>query len=146
MKSILVVEDSAIVMKVLRHVLARSSLIHPVYASSLYEAKALVESGEYAFFAALVDLTLPDAPNGEVVDYTLALKLPTVVLTGSFDAERREVLLAKGIVDYVTKEGRFSYQYALGVLHRLIKNQTIKVLIVDDSSTQRNFIVNLHRC
>ncbi|WP_185234952.1 diguanylate cyclase [Teredinibacter franksiae] len=145
MKSILVVEDSAIVMKVLRHVLARSSLIHPVYASSLHEAKALVESGDYAFFAALVDLTLPDAPNGEVVDYTLALKLPTVVLTGSFDAERREVLLAKGIVDYVTKEGRFSYQYALGVLHRLIKNQTIKVLIVDDSSTQRNFIVNLLR-
>ena len=111
MKSVLVVEDSSIVMKVLRHVLARSTKIHPVYAESFAEARRLVESGEHNFFAALIDLSLPDAPNGEVVDYTLGLNIPTVVLTGSFDEKKRETLLAKGIVDYVTREGRFSYEY-----------------------------------
>lgn len=142
-KSVLVVEDSSIVMKVLRHVLSRSDEIHPFYATSFAEARTLVDSGEHDFFAALVDLSLPDAPDGEVVDFTLGLNLPTVVLTGSFDEKRREVLLAKGVVDYVTKEGRFSYEYALGVLHRLIRNQNIKVLVVDDSSTARHFVTVL---
>ncbi len=143
MKTVLVVEDSAIVIKVLRHVLAHSTKIQPVYAESFAEARKLVESGEYHFFAALIDLSLPDAPDGEVVDYTLSQKIPTVVLTGSFDEKKREALLAKGIVDYVTKEGRFSYEYALGVLHRLVKNQKVKVLVVDDSSTARRAVTDL---
>ncbi|SMF54339.1 response regulator receiver modulated diguanylate cyclase [Alteromonadaceae bacterium Bs31] len=143
MKSVLVVEDSAIVMKVLRHVLSRSTKIHPVYAESFAAARQLVEGGEHNFFAALIDLSLPDAPNGEVVDYTLSLKIPTIVLTGSFDEKKREALLAKGIVDYVTKEGRFSYEYALGVLHRLVKNQKVKVLVVDDSTTARKIVCDL---
>ncbi|WP_075187300.1 response regulator [Teredinibacter haidensis] len=145
MKTVLVIEDSAIVVKVLRHILARSTMIQPVYAASLAEAQKLVGSGDYQFFAALVDLSLPDAPGGEVVDYTLSQKLPTVVFTGSLDERTRETLLAKGIVDYVTKEGRFSYEYALAVLHRLIKNQKVKVLVVEDSSTQRKFISGLLR-
>jgi len=145
MKTVLVVEDSAIVMKVLKHVLARSAHIHPIYAENFADARAVVESGDHDFFAAMIDLSLPDAPNGEVVDYTLEKGIPTVVLTGSFDEQRRETLLAKGIVDYVTKEGRFSYEYALGVLHRLVKNQRVKVLVVDDSSTARKFVCGLLR-
>jgi len=145
MKKVLVVEDSVMVMKVLTHVLSRSDQVLPVYAKSFSEAKARVESGEHEFFAALVDLSLPDAPDGEVVDYTLGLDIPTIVLTGSFDEKRRADLLNKGIVDYVTKEGRYSYQYALGVLHRLIKNQRVKVLVVDDSSTARKFVSQMLR-
>lgn len=143
MRDLLVVEDSSIVMKVLRHVLSQSAQFSPHFATSFAEARALLDSGEYVFFAALVDLSLPDAPDGEVVDYTLSLKIPTVVLTGSFDERRRESLLAKGIVDYVTKEGRFSYEYALGVLNRMVKNASVKVLVVDDSPTHRHFVCGL---
>lgn len=145
MKKILVVEDSAIVMKVLKHVLAGSSIFQPVYATSFADAKSVVEGKAGEFFAALIDLNLPDAPDGEVVDYTLENAIPTIVLTGSFSEERRSKLLAKGIVDYVTKEGRFSYEYALSVLERLVKNQNIKVLVVDDSGTARRFISTLLR-
>lgn len=145
MKELLVVEDSSMVMKVLRHVLAPSAQFSPQYATSFAEARALLDSGEHAFFAALVDLSLPDAPDGEVVDYTLNLKIPTVVLTGSFDERKRELLLDKGIVDYVTKEGRFSYEYALGVLNRMVKNASVKVLVVDDSPAQRRFVRGLLR-
>jgi diguanylate cyclase (GGDEF)-like protein len=48
-------------------------------------------------------------------------------------------------VDYVTKEGRFSYEYALSVIHRLIKNQFTEVLVVDDSPTSRTFVGDLLR-
>ena len=144
MKNILVVEDSKMVLKVLRHVLSQSAQIKPHYAENFAQAKILLEQ-DIDWFAGLIDLNLPDAPDGEVVDYVLQQKIPTIVLTGSFDEKRRENLLSKGIVDYVTKEGRFSYEYALGVVHRLINNLNTEVLVVDDSSTARKFVCNLLR-
>lgn len=145
MKKVLVVEDSPIVMKVLKHVLSGSELFEFDYVTSMADAKAKCEAPGAEYFAGLIDLTLPDAPDGEVVDYCLSRGIPSVVLTGSFDEEKKNKLLAKGIVDYVTKEGRFSYEYALGVLERLVKNQSLKVLVVDDSDTARHFVSALLR-
>lgn len=145
MKQILVVEDSPVVVKVLKHVFASCELFQCSFATTFAEARQLIDSGEHTFFAAVVDLNLPDSVDGEQVDYCLAESLPTIVLTASFDEERRAALLAKGIVDYVTKEGRFSYCYVLSVLTRLLKNQQIKVLVVDDSDTARKFVATLLR-
>ncbi len=147
-KRVLIVEDSAMVLKVIKHVVSQSSSIDGVFAESFAEAKTLLDGAPESFFAALVDLNLPDAPNGEVVDYALQHKVPTIVLTGSFDAERRKQLIGKGVVDYITKEGRFSYVYAVNLLHRLMKNEHIQVLVVDDSKVGRRSICNmlsLHR-
>lgn len=143
MNKILIVEDSDVVTKVLRHVLQSSHRFTAFYATSLEQAQSLcIEHGD-DFFAALVDLNLPDAPAGEVVDFTLGKKIPTIVLTGSYEEQQREQLFNKGIVDYVTKEGRYAYNNAIELLHRLEKNQLIKVLVVDDSEVSRKHIVNL---
>ena len=143
MKHIVVVEDSPMVMKVIKHVLSGATFFNPFYAMSFKDAKQIIDEKGEELFAALVDLNLPDAPNGEVVDYALSAKIPTIVLTGSFDEQRREALLEKGIVDYVIKEGRYSYSYAVGLLNRLVKNQQKKVLVVDDSATARRVVKNL---
>ncbi len=143
MERVLIIEDSNMVMKVLRHVLSQSDQLDPVYATSFAETKQCIAAEPNGFFAALVDLSLPDAPNGEVIDYILSLNIPTIVLTGSFDVEKRQELLSKGVVDYVTKEGRYSYEFAVSILHRLIKNQGIKVLVVDDSPLPRSIVVGL---
>jgi diguanylate cyclase (GGDEF)-like protein len=140
---VIIIEDSHIVAKILLH-LARQELHHDIlYATDFAQAKQLCEQYSGQIFAAIVDLNLPDAPNGEVVDFTLQRKIPTIVLTGSFDEKRREKLLSKGIVDYVTKEGRYSYQYAIHAINRLEQNKLVKVLVVEDSSTMRKHIVNL---
>lgn len=144
-KKILIVEDSQIVLKVLQHLLKSSTALLPIYAESLAAAKATLESKEHDFFAALVDLNLPDAPDGEVVDLALQHALPTIVLTGSFDSQRRKSLLDKGVVDYITKEGRFSYEFAVKLINRLVKNEHIQVLVVDDSKVGRKSISNLLR-
>ena len=141
--SILVVEDSPIVCKIIRHVIRDYPQVDATFAASLKEAKEAIEQSEAPFFAALVDLNLPDAPNGEVVDLMLEKSIPSVVLTASFDDQRREALFAKGVVDYVTKEGKFSYQYAINLIVRLFKNRDLKILVVDDSETQRRFIAAL---
>lgn len=146
MKKILIVEDSEMVMKIMRHLVQGSSLAYEaVYATTMAQAAALYEQYPQDFFAALVDLNLPDAPNGEVVDFILSKKIPTIVLTGSYDEKRREQLFNKGIVDYVTKEGRYAYSKAIGMISRLEKNQRIKVLVVDDSDMSRKHMANLFR-
>jgi diguanylate cyclase (GGDEF)-like protein len=140
---VLIVEDSPIVAKILLHIAKQELNFDVLLASTFAEARQICEQQREDIFATLVDLNLPDAPDGEVVDYTLEQKIPTIVLTGSFDDKRREKLLSKGIVDYVTKEGRYSYKYAIKAVNRLEKNQFVKVLVVEDSKVMRKHIVNL---
>ncbi len=140
---VLIVEDSSMVLKVIRHVANQIPDFEYLYAMDFASAREIVEREGDELFAAMVDLNLPDAPDGEVVDYVLKKGISTIVLTASFDEERREKLLSKGIVDYVTKEGKFSYQYAINLLKRIQKNQNIKVLLVDDSETSRYHVRNL---
>ncbi|WP_284377952.1 response regulator [Litoribrevibacter albus] len=143
-KRILVVEDSPIVLKIIRHIIHQelnSKHYHVDYAESLAEAQACV--AEHQYFAALADLNLPDAPDGEVVQYILSNKIPCIVLTGSYSEERREKLLMMGIVDYVVKESRFSYAYAVKLIQRLSLNEHIKVLVVEDSTTARKYLRTL---
>lgn len=144
MKKFLLVEDSPIVTKIIKHVSKAHAHIHCDIAASFAEAKQLLEkNGKDTYLAGVIDLNLPDAPNGEVVDYTISLGLPTIVLTGNYDEEKREQMLEKRIVDYVVKESRFSYEYVIKLINRLHKNQQIKILVADDSSTSRNYIKGL---
>ena len=143
MKKIIVVEDSPIVSKIIRHVLKEYASIEAVFAMDFAQTKTILAELDEPPFAALVDLNLPDAPDGEVVDYMLEQKVPTIVLTGSFDDKKRAALQAKGIVDYVTKEGRYSYNYAINLVNRLYSNQNIKVMVVEDSQISRNLICEL---
>lgn len=139
---ILVVEDSALVTKVLRHVTKHElNQLEAIFASSFKEAKTIFEAEQETIYAALADLALPDAPDGEVVDFLLQSKVPTVVLTGTYDDKKREELINKGVVDYVIKETRYSYSFAVSLVNRLYRNQFIKVLVADDSPSQRKFIV-----
>lgn len=146
MNKILIVEDSPIAAKILLHIIKQELDVEILLADSFELARQLCEQHKGQIFAALVDLTLPDAPDGEVVDYTLEENIPTIVLTGSMDDKRRDSLLSKGIVDYVTKEGRYSYLYAVRLIRRLEKNKFIKVLVVEDSVTMRKHIVRLLTC
>jgi diguanylate cyclase (GGDEF)-like protein len=143
---VLIAENSPIVAKVLLHIAKQSLNFELLLATTFAEVQALLAQHQSSIFAALVDLSLPDAPNGEVVDFTLANNIPTIVLTDAIDDKHREQILAKGIVDYVAKEGRYSYQYAVNTIHRLEKNQSIKVLVVEDSSTTRKYITKLLKC
>jgi len=144
MKKFLLVEDSQIVIKIIKHINDSSTRFQYDIATSFAEAKSLIKAnGADTYLAAVVDLNLPDAPNGEVVDYTLTQSMPTIVLTGNYDEEKREKMLEKKIVDYIVKESRFSYEYVMKLIHRLHKNQNIKILVADDSKVSRNYISSL---
>jgi len=146
MRKYLLVEDSPIVVKIIQHIGKTDTDIPCDIATSFSEAKELLtKNGKDHYLVAVVDLNLPDAPNGEVVDYTIKQHIPTIVLTGNFDETKQEEMTHRPIVDYVIKESRFSYEYVIKLINRLEKNQDIKILVVDDSRTSRNHIANLLR-
>jgi len=138
MQRVLVVEDSKVVQQVLRHLSAHYLNVAVDFAWSLAEAKEFVAKYEYTL--ALVDLTLPDAPNGEVVKYTLEQNVPTVVLTSKIDEYQRQQMLELGVVDYVIKDNRDSYHYAVKLVAQLLRNQGCKALIADDSMLSRSLM------
>ena len=144
-KKLLLVEDSGLVLKVMRRLVAEGGEFEADFAETLAEADQYLKNHAQQYFAAVVDLNLPDAPHGEVVDLTLAEKIPTLVLTASFDEKKRDALFKKGIVDYVVKENRYSYGYAMKLVTRLSRNHAIKVLVVDDSKVARKHVANLLR-
>ena len=143
MKNILVVEDSTTVTKILKHLIGTHPDLNALYAGSMAEGKAAQQKFGDQFFVALVDLNLPDAPRGEMVDYFLQQNIPVVVLTANYSDEKREELFNKGIVDYIIKESRYSYNFALHLVDRLYKNQHIKILVAEDDSSTRAFIKSL---
>jgi len=140
---VLIVEDSTVILKILKHLAKQSLILEPIFATSMKEAQALYLKHKDELFAGIIDLALPDAPNGEMVDFLLEEKFPVVVLTGSYDEQRREGLVKQGVVDYVVKESRYSYRYAINMLNRLYKNQQLQVLVVEDSKQYRKHIVRL---
>jgi len=143
MKKILIVEDSTTVTKILKHIIKQDTGITGIFAETFDEGKALYDQHGDELFAAIVDLHLPDAPTGETVDYFLGKQLPVIVLTANYQEEKRDELLKKGIVDYILKESRYSYNYALKLINRLDKNQRIKVLVAEDSKPARKLIKQL---
>jgi diguanylate cyclase (GGDEF)-like protein len=91
----------------------------------------------------LLDINLPDAPNGEVVDYVLDKKNHVIVLSANIDKEFRKNMLKKNIIDYVNKGGVNDINYIIQTIQRLKKNQKHKVLVVDDSMIFRKQMQNM---
>nr|MBP3724608.1 diguanylate cyclase response regulator [Campylobacter sp.] len=69
---ILVVDDNKALAKLIAKKMEQNIDMEIVVAHSLSQAKDILEDND-DFFIALLDLNLPDAPNGEIVDYVLSL-------------------------------------------------------------------------
>nr|QXF14440.1 sensor histidine kinase RcsC [uncultured bacterium] len=140
-KNLLIVEDSKPIAVVIER-LAVSLGYKTTIASSFAVVKKLL-SQQHKYFAATVDYGLPDAPDGQVVPYIIENGIPAIIMTGRMDDATRKKLLNFPIVDYVTKENAQAYHYLMRVLHGQLTNHTIGVLVVDNSTAERNHIAQL---
>ncbi len=131
MDRILIIEDNKTLAKLIAKKINAELGFEVDIAYQLSEAKLFVH--KYNYFIILTDLNLPDAPNGEVVDFLLSKENRVLVLSGNIDKAFRDKMLQKNIIDYVTKSGVDDINYIIHTLKRLHKNQQHKVLVVDDS-------------
>ncbi|MDO5045874.1 GGDEF domain-containing response regulator [Campylobacter sp.] len=134
---ILIVEDNKSLAKLIAKKMEDNVDLGVDIAYSLEEAKGFLKNVN-DYFIALLDLNLPDAPNGEVVDYVISKGLPSIVLTGSVDVKTREMFIHKDIVDYVYKGNMDDINYIFNTINRLRRNQQYKVMVIEDSLTFRN--------
>ncbi|WP_459902758.1 GGDEF domain-containing response regulator [Campylobacter concisus] len=141
MERILVVDDNKALAKLIVMQMEKSIDEMAIdVAYSFAEAQMLINEHDKDYFMTILDLNLPDAPNGEIVDYALSKGLSAIVLTGSIDDETREKFINKDIVDYVYKGNMDDINYIFQMINRLSKNRQYKVLVVEDSLPFRNMI------
>jgi CheY-like chemotaxis protein len=135
MNRILIVEDNKSLAKLIAKKIEVALEYEVDIAYCLSEAKLFLH--KYEYFITLLDLNLPDAPNGEIVDYVLSKGNHAIVLSGNIDKDFRKKILQKNIIDYVNKSGADDINYIIQTIKRLEKNQEHKILLVDDSMVVR---------
>lgn len=140
MDKILLVEDSRVIAKMLAHRLVKKLGYQVAVAGSMADAKTLLAQPDTDYFAALLDLQLPDAPNGEIVAHVKEHNIPIVIFTGQDNDDLRDRYIQMGVVDYLLKKNLNEMDYLARLMIRLKRNPDIGVLVVDDSLAARKVI------
>lgn len=135
---VLIIDDSSSITESLKSLIETDINIKVYTAKNKKDSVSLLLEHKGKFNVILADLGLPDAPNGEVVDFMIKFSIPIIVLTGSEEIDIENKFRNKNIVDYIVKDGISALQYASTIVSRIIKNVDIKVLVVDDSKTFLN--------
>ncbi|HET8705743.1 MAG TPA: response regulator, partial [Pseudomonadales bacterium] len=140
-EKVLIVEDMRSLATLLAAMIQDKWGIESDIAVSLEQTQQFLQEDASHYFVAVVDLHLPDAPEGEAIDTVIQHKIPVLAFTGQYSESLREDILSKGVVDYTLKQGQ-GVEHVVNTVGRLHKNENTKVLVVDDSRVARNAIVN----
>ncbi|MCR4941654.1 MAG: diguanylate cyclase [Campylobacter sp.] len=135
---ILIVEDNKSLAKLIAKKMQYNIEMPIDIAHTLAQTSDFLEDNKY--FMALLDLNLPDAPNGEVVDFVLSKGVNAIVLTGTMDEKVKTTFMNKDIVDYVYKNNISDINYIFQMINRLQKNKNCKAMIIEDSLQMREQI------
>lgn len=142
-QTVLVVEDSKMFAHAISTKIKKELGFDTCFATSFREVRHILTTRDTEFFAAILDLVLPDAHHGEAVEFVIERNIPAIILTSEFSDDIRDHFASRDIVDYIIKEGEHSLDQMIATLHRLHKNQSTTVMVVDDSSFIRNTIAKL---
>ncbi|MCF6283322.1 MAG: response regulator, partial [Candidatus Polarisedimenticolaceae bacterium] len=140
---VLVVEDTRSIQALLCAYINNINGIEADGVSSLAEAEALLKENADDYFISVLDLNLPDAPDGEIVDFVHSFGVPVIVMTGTVDERVRQQMLEKNVLDYVVKRQATEIEHVTYIVGRIYENHETKVLVVDDSVSFRMYIVEL---
>lgn len=133
--NILIVDDSKTILNGLKNTIESRLNITVHTAASMKECAEVLLKQKGKFTLALLDLGLPDAPNGEIVDFIKKFKIPSIVLTGTKLEEDNAIFKNSNLIDYIIKNGSYAIEYTVSVVNRFLLNANVEVLIIDDSKT-----------
>lgn len=140
---VLVIENSEANLDIVSKLVSKAGLT-PVGANSLTAARMLFsQMVPESFLCAVVAYVLPDARQGEAIDFTVNAYIPTIVTTENLETATRDKVLAKNVVDYIPKENAQIYDYLNRLLIRLERNKTIGVVVVSNNRRYRRYMSSL---
>ncbi|NKN36317.1 diguanylate cyclase [Agrobacterium sp. a22-2] len=141
--NVLLIEDSRSIASVLSHRLAvelGTTVTHCASTKALREA--IVGRGR-KYDIAVVDLNLPDSPNGEVLDMAVEQGIPVIVFTATFNLDMRERIVERGVSDYIIKDNDRALDMVVASVERVLSNRAVRILVVDDVASARRHLVEL---
>jgi diguanylate cyclase (GGDEF)-like protein len=112
-----------------------------IIASDIATAKSMV-ADRNNFFISILDLDLTDDKSYDLIDFFSDKKLPSIVLTSTYDNDIRAKLMQKDIVDYILTYSIDYAQSLVDTIKTVIENSQTKVLIADDSAVFREILSN----
>ena len=133
--NILIVDDSKTILSSLKHSIQSKLNITVYTAASMKECADLILKYKGKFSLALLDYNLPDAQNGEIVAFVKKFKIPSILLTGTKLEKDNVVFKNDNLIDYIIKNGSYAMDYSVSVVKRFILNESVEVLVIDDSKT-----------
>jgi diguanylate cyclase (GGDEF)-like protein len=138
MKKVLIVESDPSVSTKFKALLRARLDFDCDVAEDLKLAKQKIKKEKPGYFVIVVNLDLPESEGEVVVDYTLARNTPVLVYDSTFNDEVRERMISKRVLDYVVREDEYTLEYLVKTIERVHKNESIKILVVDDSRVSRH--------
>lgn len=142
-KKIIIVEDNRAINEMMAANLRQELDLDVVTTLTMADAKKAIEAAPTDFFLAILDLNLPDAPDGEIVDFMMKKGIPSVVLSSNQNINVEQETLKKGIIEFAHKGNPNEIRYIVELARRLLENFERKVLVVDDSDVARMLLVAL---
>jgi diguanylate cyclase (GGDEF)-like protein len=142
-RTILLVEDSRMFSSVLSHRFETELGLTVTHCPSQDALDAALADAQHRFTMAVVGLNLPGSADGKALDQVIAHDIPAIVFTGTFNAEVRNRITARNVVDYVLKDNEFALDSLLASVRRAISNRRTRVLVVDDVVSARHALANL---
>ena len=139
-QKVLVVEDSMSLQVSVKQAVERMSGLEVISAKDLSETRKILEDQKENIFVAVLDLHLPDAMGGEIVDLAIHEGIPPIILTAADSDLMHKIMLKKPVIDYVLKRNMNEIQYLGETIRRLLENLSRSALIVDDSPSARSLI------
>lgn len=142
MKTVLIVDDSQIVLTLLEEKIKKVLNVTILKALSYKEAVKHISEQDIIHIA-ILDINLPDAKEGQIIDYAISKDIPSVILTGLMNENLKQTILQKDIIDYVIKSDLNSMDYTVNIVNRVLSNYDRNILVVDDSKFQRSIVVQM---
>jgi diguanylate cyclase (GGDEF)-like protein len=143
--TVLLVEDSRFFAAMLKRRIEDELGFAVEWKATYAEAAQAMDCCRDDYLVALLDVTLPDAPNGEIVTHALNKGIPSIIFTGGFDGKMRERFLSWNVVDYILKDSAACVDTLLHTIDRVARNRRVKILVVDDSHSMREAVARLLR-
>lgn len=137
MPEVLIVEDSRLFANLLQKRVAEDFHVDCLVKTSYQETVELLEQDNHEIMLAVLDITLPGSPDGEIVDLVVSKEIPVIVVTARMDDHTREQILSKQVLDYIVK-GPHTLDLLSCTIQRFLRNQDITILLVDDSALSRD--------
>ncbi|MBF0162809.1 MAG: diguanylate cyclase [Magnetococcales bacterium] len=142
-KKILLLEDSVLLASTLKREIERRAIYQVDGVHTFEDAKTRLQQTGHGYSLALLDLTLPDASQEEIIELFRAAEIPCIVMTNKFDEAQRAYVFSQGVIDFILKDGPVSLEYLFFLLDRLHRNQGVKIVLVDDSRSTREHMKRL---